>query len=166
VLYPKDPKVSVERAGNSLKIIVDYRKWEASFLIVFAIIFIGSGFGIAATPMRYGEPRSEEDIIFLFGMLGFFALFMLIVAIAGLFNKATIWASRDKLICKIRPIGRTISLDVAGAKQFFVGRTLPSGATTASLYLLDRQDHARRILGAFPSPFSSHQICHELCVIS
>ena len=163
MLYPKDPKVRVERHEKTLKI---EWNWGGGGGYVFLVM------GLALLPFfwwAFGQPSVSEEVRPLGEHLAMFFTFSLLIsvpmilgALTLLLNKTMIHADHERFVMRVGPLRWKKPKIVAAKeiKQFFVGGNSSGQATVCSLYLLDGNSHTISIASYFPSGFASHQVCH------
>ena len=165
MLYPKDPKVRVERHEKTLKI---EWNWGSGGGYIFLVM------GLGLLPLfwwAFGQPAINEEVRPLGEHLSIFIPFAILIpgplilgGLTMLFNKTMIQADHERFIVRVRPFRwmKPILISSREIQQFFVGASGSGEATCGSLYLLDGQSHYVRLSTFFPSRFAAHQICHEL----
>ncbi len=165
MLYPKDPKVRVERHEKTLKIEWNWGSKGGYIYPIFGIV-LWVIFGYTATlPGSYGDPRDQGNIVSLIvmGFLVFFA--STIFGLTMVFNKTLIHADHERFIVKVHPFPwfRPKVVRAKGIQQFFVGgQSAAQNESNRTIYLLDESSHFVRVTSMAPSSFSVHQVCHEL----
>lgn len=165
MLYPRDPKVRVERHEKTLKIEWNWGSKGGYAWVAIALLVMLLSIPVIQAPTMSGEPHGIGDI---FGFIVLFSCLSIPIALGGFtaaLNKTTIHAGEDKFIVRVGPLRWTKpkELKAKEIQQFFVGG-LSSGQTSfsKSLYCLDRESHYVLLTSIFPSSFAAHQICHEL----
>lgn len=165
MLYPRDPKVHVERHEKTLKI---EWKWGGNGG------YVGLALGILTLPLFWWaaiqpnvnvDSKTLSQILAMFiPMTLFFSVPIILSALTAILNKTTIHADHDRFIVRVGPLPWMRPKLVSGKEiqQFFIGSTGSGQSTYGSLYLIDGQSHYVRLTSMFPSGFAAHQICHEL----
>ena len=165
MLYPKDPKVRVERHEKTLKIEWNWGSRGGYVWVAFGFIIYLVLIPFAQAPTMSGEPRGAPEIFGLATLLSFFAVPMILGGLTGALNKTVIHADHQRFTVRVGPFRWHKAKIVAGQEiqQFFVNSHVTSSSSVyGSLYLLDGQSHTVTLATLFPSRFAAHQICHEL----
>ena len=165
MLYPKDPKVRVERHDKTLKIEWNWGgKGGYVFVALAVILAILIWFAAAST-------YSSEVGSSIWPQIGFFAFLslltvvpMVLMGLTSALNKTTIHADHERLSVRVSPLPwvRPKIVPGKGIQQFFSTTTASSSSAYVGLYVIDKDSHYVRLAGTFPSGFAVHQICHEL----
>ena len=165
MLYPKDPKVRVERHEKTLKIEWNWGDsggyvWVAFGFLIYLILI-----PLAKTPTMSGEPRSVGELLGFGAGLSLLAIPTILLGLTGAVNKTVIHADHERFTVRVIPLRWFKAKIIAGREiqQFFVNSHVSSSTSVfGSLYLLDGDSHTITLASTFPSRFAAHQICHEL----
>ena len=161
MLYPKDPKVRVERHEKTLRI-----EWHNGHIAGLLISLFGIAMCVLAWFASIVPNPSDELHPFIhvwgifFGMSVFLGLLPVFSGTVFAFNRSIIHADHGRLTARVAPfrIRKTIILRGSDISQFFVA----PGAASQALYVMNAE-HFKRVLSSnFPSSFAAYQICHEL----
>jgi hypothetical protein len=166
MLYPKDPKVRVERHEETLKI--EWR-WGSNSGYIMVVIAIG----LAIAVWFSGQITYQNDLGYsIWTRLGFFVgvnaittFPLILIGLTSALNKTMIQADKERLLVRVGPIRwiKPKELKAGAIQQFFVGgHSSGQPSISKSLYLLDQESHYVLLTSTFPSSFAAHQICHEL----
>lgn len=161
MLYPKDPKVQVERHDKTLKI--EWRNGHIAGLLLtlFGIVMcILAWFGsLVPNPSDELHPVIHVWGLF-FGMSAFLGVFPILAGIVFAFNRTIVHADHERLTARIVPFSFRKPLILRGTElsQFFIA---PCNASLA-LYVMDAEHFQRILASNFPSSFAAYQVCHEL----
>lgn len=162
VLFPKDPRVKIERSPNQLVLRWKYGVSGLSWMAVFFGSFLILMLFTPPTPDRYGRMTRPLDV--WPGLVSVSALSYL-TALALWLNSVELVATKSELVFKHGPIfPKRRSFDMLGIKQFFVKQPSSVGNRNASrgLAIIDSSDHLVTITNSFPSYHSMNQVAHEL----
>jgi hypothetical protein len=166
MLYPKDPKVRVERHEKTLKIEWNWGSKGGYVLVAIGIV-------LAILVWFSGHIAYQNDLGYsIWNRIGFFlgvnamtTFPLILMGLTYALNKTTIHADHERFLVRVGPF-RWLKPKVLKAneiQQFFVGGHFSGQASTSkSLYLLDNDSHYVLLTSIFPSSFAAHQICHEL----
>lgn len=164
MLYPKDPKVRVEKHAKTLTIEWKWGSGSGYIFTIFSLIIFVFFWFVAHTPtVEYDHPPTSH----VMGMLAFgwgcIALPSLLGGLTLLFNKTTIHADHDKIVRTVGPLPwkKPIVLRGPEISQFFVASP-QDGVSARTLFVLDADQYQRKLASNFPSSFAAYQICHEL----
>jgi hypothetical protein len=166
MLYPKDPKVRVERHEKTLKI---EWNWGSKGGFVVAGIAFALALVIWFTTVYMADPETGGSPASRIGFVCFICLLtvipMILMGLTSALNKTMIHADHERFIIRTLPFPWVKSKIVSakGIQQFFVGVPASSQSVSSKmLYLLDADSHYVALTSVFPSVFGSHQVCHEL----
>ena len=165
MLYPKDPKVRVERHDKTLKIEWNWGGSGGYVFVVLSLILLPLFWWVSA------QPSMSEDVRPLAEQLRSFACFsllinvpMMLLGLTIVLNKTMIHADHERFIVRVGPFPwiKAKIVSAKGIQQFFSGVDASSSSGYYGLYLIDGDSHYVRIGSVFPSGFARHQVCHEL----
>ncbi|MEI8281370.1 MAG: hypothetical protein WCG75_03095 [Armatimonadota bacterium] len=166
MLYPKDPKVRVERHDKTLKIEWNWGTKSGYICVAIAVLLAMVLWFVTAstsTPEMGWNIWSQLGFFFFVCLVTVFPL--ILMGLTSALNKTTIHADHERLIVRTAPIPWNKSRLIAskGIQQFFVGNPVSSQSVPGrTLILIDKDSHFVRLTSSFPSGFAAHQICHEL----
>ena len=165
MLYPKDPKVRVERHEKTLKI---EWNWGGPYGYTFVVIGMALNILFAYTTTLPGQNDEARDLSNIVALVVSGSIVIILAACYGLtiaHNKTIMHADHDRFVVRVSPFPwyKTKLVAAKGIQQFFVGLpTSPQTSGHKALYLLEEESHYVLISSVFPSSFAAHQICHEL----
>ncbi len=165
MLYPKDPKVRVERHEKTLKIEWNWGGNGGYVIVVIALALLPLFWWLASQPSMSEDVRPlRETIASFLGFSGLICLPMIIAGLTSVLNRTMIHADHERFIVRVGPFPwvRPKIVAAKGIQQFFSSTAASNSGGFTGLYLIDGESHYIRLSSIFPSGFAVHQICHEL----
>lgn len=167
MLFPKDDKVRIERTDDALTITWQWgnpKVWPLALgplalaLLVAALIAAGE-----ANDSRYGPNYRDPTRVPAEWLFIGFGSALSLAFLGASINRTRLSTDKKRLLRRTFPVAwpQTAVFEVAGAQQFFLSRGA-SRRVAVELFFMDRNDHAVRIGGEFPSRFAASQVVHEL----
>jgi hypothetical protein len=166
MLYPKDPKVRVERHEKTLRIEWNWGTGSGYVFLVMGvtILFIMVWAAFVAPGNRPDQTFGQSLTIAIVGNM-VTSVPIIIYGLTMTLNRTIIHADHERFLIRVVPLGWVKSKVVGGKKikQFFVGFPQnPQSSASNALFLLDDNQLYMQLSTIFPSGFAAHQICHEL----
>jgi hypothetical protein len=164
VLYPKDPRIQVQRRERTIRIEWRWKNENGAGALMMFAFFVIITVGVIFSPEKPGQEMSPTGHLGFNIAMGICLLASLIFGLGCWFNKTIVHGDHERLIVKASPFlwFKPVIIPAKTVEQFFISRSPLGSRRSQTLFLLFDDSRSQAIGHYFPSTFAAYQVCHEL----
>jgi hypothetical protein len=164
MLYPKDPKIAVQKRDRTMSIEWKWKNENGISMTLIGIMLTLSAVMVVVMPEKPGQEMSQGGRLWFYVFMSFALSGLYAYCLSCWLNRTKIRIDRERMIVRTSPFPwfKPVVIDSSSIQQFFIGKSPLGSRKIQTLFVLREGSDVQAIGHYFPSSFAAYQVCHEL----